>query len=237
MKTIVPDQLSPGLTDKQVECLYVLMDGNWHERGEISRLIKNYIPANISGRIIKPLEREGIVEQEERPIREGSKKLKKFVRINKDYDEHRLHLLIEYSANDLVLKYSKKKKKERADLFLKIRNESIEKLDKLEQLEEKLKQNDEAEYWNEWCREMDFEPWRALTKSHKLVYDILRPSCKKCCEIRGCPEKDCYPLKKPGISFIIASAMNPQLVSEIMQEQKDKALSMGLDKNSLHTRP
>jgi hypothetical protein len=106
MKTIVPDRLAPGLTDKQLECLNILRDGNWHDHREISRELKSYIPSNISGRMVRPLEKRGIVEQEERTEKEGSKRKKKFVRIRREFDEHLLHLLIEYSANDLVNKFN-----------------------------------------------------------------------------------------------------------------------------------
>jgi len=126
------------LTGQQLEALCILQDGEWHARRYIHNNMgsKKFHYNNISERIIKPLDAKGIVEQEERPDNEGSRRKKKFVRIKKDLDGqslHDLHLLIVFSANYLVVKYGKKSP-ERANLFLTIRNESIKKCDELEKL-------------------------------------------------------------------------------------------------------
>ncbi|OPY55261.1 MAG: hypothetical protein A4E48_00115 [Methanosaeta sp. PtaU1.Bin060] len=99
------------LSEQQMTCLCFLLDGNWHDRRELRRVegMKNVAPSTISERIIRPLESIDLVEQEARSVKEGSKQKKNFVRIRKDIDVHRLHLLIEYSANRLVTKYRKKK--------------------------------------------------------------------------------------------------------------------------------
>lgn len=86
----------PGLklTDKQLGCLCVLADGEWHDRQEIrEKLGLKLISSNISSRLISPLNALGIIEEEERPINNGSNKNKRVVRIKKGSDEFsfRLH--------------------------------------------------------------------------------------------------------------------------------------------------
>lgn len=73
------------ITDRQMECLCLLADGEWHDRQEIrQKLGLKFIPPNISSRIIKPLEQMGIIEQEKRPVKEGSKKIKLVARISRN---------------------------------------------------------------------------------------------------------------------------------------------------------
>ena len=226
MQTTVPDSLAPGLTDQQLECLWVLNDGNWHDHRNIGMHSKIFIPSNITGRIIRPLENRGIVEQEDRPIKEGSRKPKKFVRIRQDADARNLHLLIEYSANDLVLKY-RKKQPEKADFFLKMRDESIRKFVELEKLEEERQQKEDAEYWAQRLQRMDSDSWRKLVAQEKIVYEALKPGCKNCCKTGNCRTADCYPMKKPGAAFRIAYMLNPALVSEIRQQHRNNVIASG----------
>ena len=221
MKTTVPDNLSPGLTDQQLECLQILIDGHWHDRNEIRQKIRNYIPANISGRIIGPLEKRSIVEQEERPVQDGSRKLKKFVRIKKDIDEDWLHSLIEYSANYLVVKYSKKKCSERANFFLNVRNSSIKRRDELEKLEEERRQKEEEAYWTSRFQRDDSESWHELTATEKNVYEILRSRCHRCFETGRIQEEDC--LKGTYTSFLIACRVMPDLIRKILDEERKAA--------------
>jgi hypothetical protein len=227
MQTTVPDRLAPGLTYKQLECLWFLNDGNWHDHKNIGMHIKEFISSNITGRINSPLENRGIVEQEERPEKEGSRKKKNFVRIRQDVDAWNLHLLIEYSANDLILKYNRKKQPEKADFFLKMRNESIKKLDELDKQEEESQQNEESEYWAQRLQRMDSDSWRKLVAQEKIVYEALKPGCKDCCKTGYCRTADCYPMKKPGAAFRIACMLNPALVSEIRQQHRDNVIASG----------
>jgi hypothetical protein len=209
--------LAPGLTDQQLECLWVLNDGNWHDHREIGMHIKKFIPSNLSGRIIGPLEKRGLIEQEERPIKDGSRKMKKFVRVRKDLGKqslHDLHLLIEYSANDLLMRY-RKKDPERKNFFSTMRDESIKKLSELKKLEEKKQQREEAEYWAKRLQKMDAESWQKLVAVEKEIYEELKLGCRDCCERGYCRQTDCYPLKKPGVAFIIASKLNKDLCEDI----------------------
>lgn len=208
------------LTGQQLEALFILRDGEWHDRKYIHSKIgfKKFNYSIISERIIKPLEANGIIEQEERP---GTKK--KFVRIRKDHDTqtlYKIHSLITHSANDQVMKYQHKNA-ERAKFFLTIRDESIKKLDELEKLEEE----EETEYWAQRMQAMDSENWRELIRLQKLIYDELKTRCKPCCKNNGLHEADCYLLKKPGAAFMIASMLNKDLIDEILQEERNAATS------------
>ena len=208
------------LTGQQLEALFILRDGEWHDRKYIHSKIgfKKFNYSIISERIIKPLEANGIIEQEERP---GTKK--KFVRIRKDHDTqtlYKIHSLITHSANDQVMKY-RHKNAERAKFFLTIRDESIKKLDELEKLEEE----EETEYWAQRMQAMDSENWRELIRLQKLIYDELKTRCKPCCKNNGLHEADCYLLKKPGAAFMIASMLNKDLIDEILQEERNAATS------------
>jgi hypothetical protein len=181
MQTRVPDSLKPGLTDQQLECLWFLRDGSWHDHKDIGRHIKNFIPSNLTGRTIRPLENRGFIEQEVRPVKDGSRKMKNFVRIKKDLGGqmlHDLHLLIVYSANDLVMRY-KGKNTERAKFFNAIRKESIKKCNELEKLEKEIKQNAEREYWEEKESEVpNSESWRDLIRLSKHIAEIIEQHCK-----------------------------------------------------------
>lgn len=89
-----------SITDQQLECLCVLADGEWRDRREIQKNLNlKYIKSNISSRIISPLVKMRIIEQEERPLKEGSRKKKKVVRIRtaprdiNESDEYRVGLI------------------------------------------------------------------------------------------------------------------------------------------------
>lgn len=223
MKTSVPDSLGPGLTDKQLESLYLLMDGNWHDHAEISRKTRTFIPANISGRIVRPLEDRGIIEQEERSVKEGSKKVKKFVRIRKDVDEHTLHLLIEYSANDLVMK-CRKESAELANSFLEIRNESIKKLCELEKLEEECRQRSKEEFWKNRESSIPYsESWPKLIAAAKAIADRFENALKP---LDGLPSRSHQlTFEKiieniPSTSFLAACDANPDLWRKALDESQ-----------------
>lgn len=220
MKTSVPDSLAPGLTDKQLESLYLLMDGNWHDHAEISRKTRTFIPANISGRIVRPLEDRGIVEQEERPIKNGSKKTKKFVRIRPDIDAHMLHLLIEYSANDLIIKHGRKKQPEKAKFVLTIRNDSIKQLVELEEQEKERLRKAKEEYWKNKKSAIPYsESWPELIDAaEKIAYHFERALNPRD-ELTQPPLRDIIE-KIPSIAFLAASAANPKLSKKVSQECK-----------------
>lgn len=219
---------SDFLTELQLVALDILLkDGEWHDRKDIHKKIgfKKFSYSIISERIIKPLEKKGIVEQEERP---GTKK--KFIRIKRDLDEQSLnefHLLVEYSSNNVVMKY-RKKDAERANLFLEMRNRSIKKLSELEEIQEKKEHTKEAEYWAKRNQKMDSDSWRKLVDVEKLIYETLKPGCKDCCKTGKCREANCYPLKKPGLAFKIAVLLNPKLRDEIIQKERNEAISAGM---------
>jgi len=112
MKTAVIPGSGLGFTDKQLECLCLLADGEWHDRIEIrQKLGLKLINSNITIGLIRPLEEIEIVEQEERPLKEGSKKNKKVIRIRQDVDEYAFCQTILNSARHLVAKYRKDKQK------------------------------------------------------------------------------------------------------------------------------
>ncbi|GEM_PF-3008134 len=97
------------LTTQQLEFLCAISDGEWHDRKFIREKMgmKKLIPSILSERIIKPLEAKGIIEQEERPVKEGSKKMKKCARIRKE-----INLLLLMDLRDsyqTLLKNSKEK--------------------------------------------------------------------------------------------------------------------------------
>lgn len=223
MKTVVPDGLAPGLTDKQIECLHILQDENWHDHKEIGRETKTYIDENISGRIIKPLERRGIVEQEERPENEGSRKMKKFVRMRTDIDAqslHRLHLLIEYSANDMVMKF-RGKNSERAKIFLGIRDESIKKLIELGKMEEERQQRLKEEYWKNIESSIPYsKSWPKLVAAAKLIADhferLLEP-------LASSPLQSTVEKIREGIPYkalLAAADLNPELYKAASQDSR-----------------
>jgi len=77
------------LTDYQIECLCLLLDGEWHDRDEIRQKLQFKLissKSNITNRIINPLKKRGLIEQENRPIKDGFKKMKSFTRIKTDID-------------------------------------------------------------------------------------------------------------------------------------------------------
>ena len=208
METNVPDSLAPGLNDQQLECLWFLMDGDWHSHREIRLEIRNYIPSNISGRIIRPLETRGILEQVERPVTEGSRKMRKLVRIRTEFDERTLHLLIEYSANDLVIR---KKSAEDRDLYLKIRNASIKRLDELDKFEEKKKE----EYWkNRGKRFPDSESWAQIVAIEKQIAKTLEDQLKPFSGIAAEEERK----RIPARATLLAVELNPELSKQILEE-------------------
>ena len=216
--------LDSYLTGQQLEALFILRDGEWHDRRYIHSKIgfKKFNYSIISERIIKPLETKGIIEQEERP---GT--MKKFVRIRKDHDTqtlYKIHSLIMHSANDQVMKY-RHKNAEQAKFFLAIRDESIKKLDELEKLGEEENRKEETKYWAQQMQAMDSENWRELIRLQKLIYDELKTRCKPCCKINGLREADCHLLKKPGAAFMIASMLNKDLVDKILREERNEATS------------
>jgi hypothetical protein len=226
MKTVVPDSLSPGLSDNQLECLSVLGDGDWHDYQEISKKLKNYILSNLSGRVIRPLRERGIIEEEARPVKEGSKKHKKFFRIRKDLDEqslHEIHLLIEYSANALVMKY-RGKNRERSQFFLKIRDESIKKLSELEKTEEEHRQRLKDEYWKKKESSIPYsESWPKLIAAAKLIEDRFEKALKP---LDGVPFRP-YQLtferiikELPSKAFLAAIDANPELYKKVEKESK-----------------
>ncbi len=177
---LIPELMAPKLTAQQIELLLLLMDGNWHERSEIRRKIKNYISSNISGRIIRPLEDLGIVEQEERPIKEGSRKMKKMVRISKKtIDERSLHQIIMYSANDLVLGGGSETFR---PFFLKIRNQSME---RLRRLDDKSRLEEEETYWKHLESQVpESKSWSELVALTRLVAVRIGPHCKTEASVR-----------------------------------------------------
>ena len=211
------------LTGQQLEALSFLRDEEWHDRKYIHNKMgfKKYDYSIISERIIKPLEAKGIVEQEERP---GTRK--KFVRIRKDLDEqslHELHLLIEYSANKLVMKY-KGKNSEQAKFFLGIRDESIKKLRDLEKLEEEHRQRLKEEYWKNRASSIPYsESWPKLIDAAKLIADRFEKTMKPLDGIPSRPHQLTFERimeEIPHNAFLAAVDANPELFKNIMQEAR-----------------
>ena len=236
MQTTAPDRHASGLTDKQLECLQILMDGDWHDYKEIGQKIRIYIPANISGRIIRPLEEQYIVEEEDRPVKEGSRKTKKCVRIRKDIDEYRLHQVIIQSANQIVNKYNEKladlyagtsggrdksrtveEKKKKAEnynkqysSFLAIRDKSLKKCSDIEKLAEEQQQ----EYWKARESVIPYsESWPQLVAIEKQIAEALEEQQKGRTEIEW--EKTC------GRAALLARSVNPELWNKVKQESHE----------------
>jgi len=220
MQTTVPDSLAPGLTDQQLECLNVLRDGEWHDYDEISRRLRNFIRSNISGRIIGPLKKRNIIEQDERPVKEGSRKIKKLARIRKDIDAHTFHLLIEYSANDLILKYNRKTQPEKADFFLKMRDESIRKLVELEKHERECQQKAKEDYWKNKESSIPYsESWPELVTSAKRIANHFERLLNPHDEMLLPPLRDMIE-KIPATAFLAACDANPALFKKAVKETK-----------------
>lgn len=77
----------PGvkLTENQLKCLLELLDGKWHDRHSIQQALElKRIAPNISSRIFRPLREKRIIEEKDVPVKDGSRKMKKAVRINHD---------------------------------------------------------------------------------------------------------------------------------------------------------
>ncbi|OPX77811.1 MAG: hypothetical protein A4E45_01755 [Methanosaeta sp. PtaB.Bin039] len=234
------------LTGQQLVFLDSLADGEWHDRKFIrgKMKLKKLIPSILSERIIKPMEEKGLVEQEEVPVREGSRKMKKLVRLRKDVYQYRRSLLVFHSTLAMLDKYRAQQRQQKKlkrgikqddfTIYSRMYYESARHLRTLEKIGEERQRLDEAKFWEEWSDEINSEPWHQLVELHKLVYSTLKSGCERCCEAKGCPEGDCYPLRRPGISFIIASkiadkwkpcdAKNPP-VSEILQQEKYEAIN------------
>jgi hypothetical protein len=236
------------LTGQQLEALHILNDGEWRDRTYIHNKIgfKKFDYSIISERIIKPLEAKGIVEQEGRPTEDGARREKKFVRIKSDVDPRQFHELIRQSALFMINKYRVQKKrsmeqkknlkrgvkKDAADIYEKMYYESARELLKLEKLEEERQQEEESEDENEyWARRFQIyhsEPWHKLLEAERIVYNTLKPRCKRCREAHDICKDDCYPLKRPGVSFTIATMLNKELCDEIDQRQRDEAIAHGV---------
>lgn len=168
---------------KQLECLHILIDGNWHDRRELSQKLKIFVPANVSGRIVRPLEKSGIIEQEERPDKEGSRRMKKFVRIRKDLDEEWLLevlSLLKSRADELVTKYEGKNAAERAKIFFTMKIDFIKKIDELEERRRRAKEK----YWKEKESKVpNSESWLKFVHAARVIAErfenVSKPHEKK----------------------------------------------------------
>lgn len=108
MKTAVVPGNGKEFTDQQLECLCILADGEWHDRNEIrQKMGLKMIHSNISSRLIGPIAEIGLVEQEERPLKDGSKKTKKVIRISRDINDYAFFHIISNSAERLAAKYGR----------------------------------------------------------------------------------------------------------------------------------
>jgi hypothetical protein len=211
------------LTGQQLEALHILHDGEWRDRKYIHNKMKfkKFAYSIISERIIKPLEAKGIVEQEDRPTEDGARREKKVVRIKKDIDEHTLHSLIDYSANDLVMKY-RKKSAERANFFLTMRNESIKKLLDIEKLEEERRQRSKEEYWKNKESSIPYsESWPKLIAVAKAIADRFENALKPLAGMPSRPHQLTFERiieHIPNTAFLAACDANPELFEKVRRE-------------------
>lgn len=116
------------LTAQQLEFLCAISDGGWYDRKSIRKKMgmKKLIPSILSERVIKPLEAKGIIEQEERPLKDGSRKMKKVTRIREDID-----LLLLMNLRDsyqTLLKNSNEKQDKRGEMLYQKAYEALDNL-------------------------------------------------------------------------------------------------------------
>ena len=87
--------LDTSFSEQQLRCLCLLADGEWRDRQEIrERLGLKLIPSNVYNRIILPLEKRGLIEQDVQPLSDKSRKKKKIARMIEGQDgADRLYIL------------------------------------------------------------------------------------------------------------------------------------------------
>lgn len=213
------------LTGQQLVFLNALTDGKWaqeeidgwapradkwYERSEIKKKIGLKHSSILSERIITPLESAEIVEQMELPIKEGWKKMKKVVRIRKDFGERRLHGLVIWSALPLIR--GQTGEKSAIKICEGMYKKSWKVLSILDEIEKERAEKEEAKYWEQRFQEFDNVP--ELITIEKRIYKILKQTGQRCCESSMCSmcpiskrpvmARECPMLKRPGMAFMIA---------------------------------
>jgi hypothetical protein len=179
MKTAIIPGNGTDFTDQQLECLCVLADGEWHDRNEIrQKMGLKTIHSNVSSRLIGPLVEIGLVEQEERPLKDGSKKIKKVIRFSKDIDEYVFFYIISNSAERLAVKYCRNDEKNK--LYSEMVNAFQDKI-KMQDADFEKEQEDLEVKENGPIAEGPYPPaWLEIQKIAKRIEKYCRTPADAC---------------------------------------------------------
>lgn len=228
------DNQENKLTHHQVVTIGALLDGNWHDREYVREELglKTLSRSIISERILKPLEKMHLIEQKEmlpKNATEGKRK-RKFVRIGKDIDEHRLHMLIFTSANDAFCKYRGRADKMRdCKILLNLSDRSRAICVKLEKQEEERKRKSNEEYWRQ--KESIYlgsESGSKLIAAAKKIEGIFENRLKP---LEGMPHSPWSVTMNeilkglPDIAYHAAIEAYPDLSKKALQEVRSAELS------------